>query len=157
MANQKIKKLRGEIDRIDRELLRLISKRGNKASEIGRIKRALRTHFYVPEREEKILGRLKKMNSGPFGNEAVATVFREILSASLALELPLKVAYLGPEATFTHLAGIKRFGLSAQFIPQPTIQQVFKEVELKRVDFGVIPIENSTEGVVSYTLDLFAE
>jgi len=157
MADEKIQKLRAEIDRIDHDLLSLVSERGKKASQIGRIKRALKAGFYVPEREEKILGRLRKLNRGPFGDEAVQTIFREILSASLALESPLTVAYLGPEATFTHLAGIRRFGLSAQFLPQPSIQQVFQEVELKRVDFGVVPIENSTEGVVSYTLDLFAE
>jgi chorismate mutase/prephenate dehydratase len=111
----------------------------------------------VPEREENILNRLAKLNEGPFSNEAIQTVFREILSASLALESPLKVAYFGPEATFTHLAGIKRFGLSARFVPLPSIEDVFREIMMKKADYGVVPIENSTAGVVSFTLDLFVE
>ncbi len=157
MSEEHLKKLREVIDHIDTQLLTLLSARGEKVKRIGELKKEAKTRFYVPEREEKILARLKELNPGPFSHEAVETVFREILSASLALESPLKIAYLGPEATFTHLAGIKRFGLSAQFQPQSSIQKVFQEVALKRADFGVVPIENSTEGVVSYTLDLFVE
>jgi len=157
MSTKEIQNLRASIDEIDQDLLRLISQRGNKVARIGKIKKALRSQFYVPEREENILQRLKKLNRGPFSSDAIQTIFREILSASLALESPLKIAYFGPEATFTHLAGVKRFGLSARFLPLPSIEDVFREISLKKADFGVVPIENSTAGVVSFTLDLFVE
>jgi chorismate mutase/prephenate dehydratase len=157
MAEKEIHRLRDEIDQIDRTILKALSLRGKKVVEIGKIKKALRSRFYVPEREENILNHLKRQNAGPFSNDAIQTIFREILSASLALESPLKVAYFGPEATFTHLAGIKRFGLSARFIPLPSIEDVFREITMKKADYGVVPIENSTAGVVSFTLDLFVE
>src|SRR3989304_1554922 len=139
-SSKEIQKHREAIDRIDQDLLKLLSDRGRMVVQIGKFKKALQSQFYVPEREENILNRLKGLNRGPFGGEAIQTIFREILSASLALESPLKVAYLGPEATFTHLAGIKRFGLSAQFVPQPSIQKVFQEVVLRRGGYGIVPI-----------------
>jgi chorismate mutase/prephenate dehydratase len=157
MTSKQIAHLRKQIDQIDQKILEFLSLRGKKVTEIGKIKKSLKANFHVPEREGKILASLKKLNTGPYSSEAIETIFREILSASLALESPLKIAYLGPEATFTHLAGIKHFGLSARFVPQETIQQVFQEVHLRRADYGVVPIENSTEGIVSYTLDLFVE
>ncbi|MFY9269863.1 MAG: prephenate dehydratase, partial [Candidatus Manganitrophaceae bacterium] len=104
-----------------------------------------------------ILERLERENPGPFPNEGVRAVFREIMSASLALEQPLKVAYLGPQGTFTHMACLKQFGASAAAIPVNSIKDVFSEVERGRADYGVVPIENSTEGVVTHTLDLLAE
>ncbi|MBL7685499.1 MAG: prephenate dehydratase [Deltaproteobacteria bacterium] len=155
--SEKLTKLRSKIDQLDAELIRLLSQRGQCVVQIGEIKKKLKSQFYVPEREEKIFQRLRALNPGPYKNEAIETIFREILSASLALESPLKIAYFGPEATFTHMASIKRFGLSAQFFPQSTIQKVFQEVAQKKFDFGVVPIENSTAGVVSSTLDLFVE
>ena len=150
-------KHRDRIDRIDKRILHLLSQRGREVQAIGRIKKQLGAAFHVPEREAMILSRLKTENKGPFSNEAVEGMFREVLSASLALEAPLTVAYLGPEATFTHLAAIKKFGVSTQFLPQTTLRQVFEEVVNSRVDYGIVPIENSTEGVVSHTLDLFME
>ncbi len=157
MNPEKIQDLRKKIDEIDQKIIQLISKRGTYVIEIGKIKKSLKSPFHVPEREEKILTRLKKANPGPYPPEAIETLFREIFSASLALENPLSLAFLGPEGTFTHQAAIKRFGLSANFVPQETIQKVFQEVACKRAHYGVVPIENSTEGVVSYTLDLFTE
>ncbi|MFO1519232.1 MAG: prephenate dehydratase [bacterium] len=157
MTQKRLLQLREEIDEIDRDLLQMLSERGKRVIEIGKIKKSLHAQFYVPEREEKIFERLKKLNRGPFGNDSIQTVFREILSASLALESPLKVAYFGPEGTFTHIAGIKRFGLSAQFAPMPSIQEVFQTVAAKNADYGIVPIENSTAGVVNFTLDLFVE
>jgi len=104
-----------------------------------------------------VLQRLRGLNRGPFEPRAIEGIFREILSASLALEAPLKVAYLGPEATYTHLAAIRKFGIATQFLPQTTPREVFEEVANSRVDDGIVPIENSTEGVVTHTLDLFME
>lgn len=157
MSKKNISVLRQQIDKVDQQILQLLSQRGKRVVEIGKIKKALGNKFHVPERESKLISALQKANPGPYSNEALGTIYREILSASLALESPLKVAFLGPEATFTHLAGIRRFGLSAQFKPQISIAKVFQEVSLGKADYGIVPIENSTEGVVSYTLDLFAE
>jgi chorismate mutase/prephenate dehydratase len=148
---------RRKIDQIDEKILKLLSDRGKWVQVIGKIKKSKGASFHVPEREAVLLSRLKGRNRGPYSNQALEAVFREILSASLALEAPLHVAYLGPEATFTHLAAIRRFGISAQFHPQDTLRQVFEEVANRRVDYGIVPIENSTEGVVSHTLDLFME
>lgn len=157
MAKKDILSFRKRIDQLDQQILKLLSERGRQVVEIGKIKRSQGGSFHVPERETKLLDSLKKANQGPYSNEALETIYREILSASLALESPLKVAFLGPEATFTHLAGIKKFGLSAQFLAQPSIAKVFQEVSLGKANYGIVPIENSTEGVVSYTLDLFVE
>lgn len=157
MSPQKIGRLRKQIDRIDHQILDLLAQRSRRVTQVGEIKRTLQAKFYVPEREEKILASLIRENKSLYKSQAIQTIFREILSASLALESPLKIAYLGPEATFTHQAAIKRFGKSAQFVAQPSIQKVFQEVGLNRADYGIVPIENSTEGVVGYTLDLFVE
>lgn len=152
-----LRRHRETIDRLDREILELLSRRGREAKSIGHIKRKMGKAFHVPEREAMILRRLRAFNAGPFGHSAVEGIFREILSASLALEAPLKVAYLGPEATYTHLAAIRKFGIATQFLPQGTPREVFEEVVNSRVDYGIVPIENSTEGVVTHTLDLFME
>ncbi len=148
---------RRRIDNIDEQILKLLSQRGKEAQAIGAIKRSEGKAFHVPEREAILLKRLCEKNSGPYGDRAVEVIFREILSASLALEAPLHVAFLGPEATFTHLAAIRKFGISTQFLPQTTLRQVFEEVVHSRVNYGIVPIENTTEGVVSHTLDLFTE
>jgi|GEM_PF-25427 len=103
------------------------------------------------------MDRLMQENAGPFPNEAIRSVYREIMSASLSLEGPQKVAYLGPKATFTHLACIQKFGNSAQYLPTNSIKEVFNEVERERAHFGIVPIENSTEGVVNHTLDMFID
>lgn len=153
----RIEELRREIDRIDDSILDLLNRRAALVIEIGKLKAEEKKEFYSPERERAIYERLLDKNKGPFPNRALKNVFREIISASLSLEKPLKVSYLGPKATFTHLACMQHFGLSATFIPKRDIGDVFEDVERGRTDFGVVPIENSTEGVVSHTLDTFLE
>ena len=148
---------REKIDKIDDAMVELLNKRARLAVEIGKAKASRNLGFYSPQRERAIFDRLSANNKGPFPNEALRSVFREILSASLSLEKPLKVSFLGPRATFTHLACLQHFGRSTQFIPEKNIRSVFEGVERERVDYGVIPIENSTEGVIAHTLDLFME
>jgi len=152
-----IDSLRKKIDLIDDQMLKLLNRRARLAIEIGKAKTNHNLGFYSPKREREIFQRLSAQNPGPFPNEALRAAFREILSASLSLEQPLKVAFLGPRATFTHLACLEHFGRSTQFLPVRNIRDVFEHVERERVDYGVIPIENSTEGVIAYTLDLFME
>jgi chorismate mutase/prephenate dehydratase len=150
---------RKEIDRIDDDIVRLLNERARHVIEIGNLKKAddTQANLHTPAREAEILERLCKLNPGPFPSEGLRAVYREIMSGSLALEGPLKVAYLGPRATFTHLACLRKFGSSAQYLPMTSIKDVFNEVERGRADFGVVPIENSTEGVVNHTLDMFID
>jgi chorismate mutase/prephenate dehydratase len=150
---------RREIDRLDDEILRLLNERSKQVIEIGRLKRGTNAeaNLHTPGREAEIVERLMAQNSGPFPNEAIRPVYREIMSASLSLEGPQKVAYLGPRATFTHLACIQKFGESAEYVPVTSIKDVFEEVERGRANFGVVPIENTTEGVVNHTLDMFVD
>jgi len=148
---------RQKIDEIDGKLLALLNDRARVVLEVGKIKRDRKAELYAPAREQAIYVRLTGLNQGPFPNEAVRSVFREIISASLSLEGPLKVAYLGPEATFTHMACTQRFGFSVSALPVESIKSVFDEVERGRVNFGVVPIENSNEGVVNHTLDMFID
>ncbi len=154
---EKLEKLRASIDSIDEEILNLLNKRAKVVLEVANVKRDTRLGFYSPERERQILERLQGMNPGPFPNDALRVIFREILSASLSLEEPLKVACLGPLATFTHLAALRHFGSSAQFIPVDSIKDVFESVLEDKAAYGVVPIENSNEGVISYTLDMFMD
>lgn len=156
MKNE-IKRHRKEIDRIDSKILELLNKRARYVIEIGKIKKGAKAEFHSPERERKIYERLEGENKGPFPQEGVRAVFREIMSASLSLEQRLRVAYLGPKATFTHLACMQQFGDSAQYLPASSIKEVFNEVEKGEAEYGVVPIENSTEGIVSSTLDIFVD
>src|SRR5574341_2693327 len=153
----RIDDLRKKIDEIDSQILRLLNRRAELAIEVGRVKAEQNLTFHAPQREEEIHARLAAANPGPFPSQAVRPVFREVISACLSLEHPLRVAYLGPRATFSHLAAMERFGLSAQFLAMRTIGEVFAEVEKGNADYGVVPVENSTEGVVSHTLDLFVD
>jgi chorismate mutase/prephenate dehydratase len=152
-----IKNLRQEIDAIDDGILELLNRRAALVIEVGRLKSAKKDSFHVPSREREIYDRLTASNRGPFPNEGLRSVFREIISASLALEAPMKVAFFGPKATFTHQAAMQQFGLSAELVPQKSIPAVFEEVEKGRALYGVVPVENSTEGMVSHTLDMFME
>lgn len=149
--------LRQEIDSIDDELLACLHRRASLVHDVAAWKRAHSQPFYVPDRERQVIERLQRASQGPFPGEAIRAVFSEIMSACLSLEERLKVAYLGPEATFTHQASRSRFGLSALYVPAATIAGVFAEVERGRADVGVVPIENSAEGVVSHTLDVFLD
>ena len=149
--------LRQAIDAVDDELLGLLNRRASLVEEVGALKEKLGQPFYVPEREQQILERLKAGNPGPFPSEHLRPVFFEIISACLSLEHPLRVAFLGPEATFTHMAARARFGLAARYLPAATVGGVFAEVEQGRADLAVVPVENSTEGMVHSTLDEFVE
>ena len=156
--------LRRKIDAIDERLLRLLNQRAKIVRRIGRLKADAapggRAQFHAPEREREILQRLERLNKAlgaDFPQEAVLVVFREIISASRALETALQVAYLGPQATFTHMACMQHFGHSAGYVPVGSIKEVFNEVERGRAQYGVVPIENSTEGVVNHTIDMFID
>lgn len=155
MAKIELSKLREQIDSIDDQILDLLNQRAQVVLEVGRAKQGDNSAFYVPSREKAIYERLTGGNPGPFPNEAVCKVFREIISASLNMELPMQVAFLGPQSTFTHQAAMQQFGLSAQLVPMKSIPSVFEEVERGRAHYGVVPVENSTEGVVNHTLDMF--
>ncbi len=154
-----IEECRKEIDRCDNEILRLLNERSQYVMEIGHAKREVDPNalLHTPGREAAIVDRLTKLNTGPFPNDAIRPVYREIMSASLSLEGTQTVAYLGPPATFTHIAALGKFGESAQYMPVSGIKEVFDEVERGRAIYGVVPIENSTEGVVNYTLDMFID
>ena len=143
-------KLREGIDRIDSEVLGLLSERARLAQRVGEIKHG---NIYRPEREAQVLRRIAETNPGPLPEAAVRTIFREVMSACLALEQPLKIAYFGPAGTFTESAAKKHFGSAPSFTPYLTIDDVFRAVESGQADYGVVPIENSTEGSVGRTLD----
>jgi chorismate mutase / prephenate dehydratase len=155
-AEDPLSGIRERIDAIDRDLLRLISERASLAKEVAEVKAANgEKRFYRPEREAAVLRRIKAQNPGPLDEEEVARLFREIMSACLALEQPLAVAFLGPEGTFTQAAALKHFGHSVKTIPLGDISDIFREVEAGTCHYGVVPVENSTEGVISHTLDMF--
>jgi chorismate mutase/prephenate dehydratase len=147
---EELAKLREGIDRIDSAMLRLLSERAQLAHRVGEIKHG---NIYRPEREAQVLRRIAETNPGPLPEAAVRTIFREVMSACLALEQPLKIAYFGPAGTFTESAAKKHFGSAPTFSPYLTIDDVFRAVESGQVDYGVVPIENSTEGSVGRTLD----
>jgi chorismate mutase/prephenate dehydratase len=149
--------LRVKIDSLDVQIEELISARARVAKEVGVLKGLTSTaEFYRPEREAQVLRRVVERNKGPLRDEEMVRLFRELMSACLAQEEPLKVAYLGPEGTFTQSAVLKHFGHSVHSLSMPTIDEVFHEVEAATADFGVAPIENSSEGTVNiHTLDMF--
>lgn len=149
--------LRKKIDALDDEILRLLNERARLVLEIGREKARSSSGPHVPEREREILERLTAQNPGPFPNDGIRTLYREIFAVSLALESPKTVAYLGPEATFAHQACQRYFGSGASLLPLETIPAIFREVEAERATCGLVPVENSIEGMVSHTLDLFME
>lgn len=146
-----LKKIRKYIDNIDYQLITLISQRAICAKKI-KLSKDPKTKFYSPKREAQVLRNIIKYNKGPLSNKEIIRLFREIMSACLALELPIQVAYMGPEGTFTQQAVIKHFGKSVISIP---VKDVFNTIENKKYNYGVVPVENSTEGIVNNTLDSF--
>jgi chorismate mutase/prephenate dehydratase len=151
-----LEQLRAQIDDIDLTIQSLISERARCAQRVGEIKGLTdKADFYRPEREAQVLRRVVERNQGPLKNEEMLRLFREIMSACLAQEEPLKIAYLGPEGTFTQSAVYLQFGHSVRALSVPTIDEVFHEVESGVADFGVTPVENSTGGSVNHTLDMF--
>ena len=156
---ESLQALRERIDALDRQIQTLISERARCAQRIGALKQAAGAtgNLYRPEREAQVLRRVIEANQGPLSSEEMARLFREIMSACLALEEPLQIAFLGPEGTFTQAAALKHFGKSIHSIPLRAIDEVFREVEAGSADYGVVPVENSTEGVVNHTLDMFLQ
>lgn len=149
--------IRIKIDAIDREVIRLLNERLQLAGEIGKVKRQQGADIYVPQREEEVFQRLLKVNEGPLTEAALRAIYREVMSAAIALEKETVVAYLGPAATYTHQAAIRKFGASLKYVPISNIADVFAAVEKGEADYGVIPVENSTEGAVIHSLDMLVE
>ncbi len=158
-ADKKLEELRGRIDALDEQIQSLINARAACAAEVAKVKagQGEDTHFYRPEREAAILRRVGDRNEGPLPAEEMVRLFREIMSACLALEKPLTIAYLGPEGTFTQAAALKQFGHSVNTLALDSLDDVFREVAAGAANYGVVPVENSTEGVISHTLDLFQD
>jgi chorismate mutase/prephenate dehydratase len=155
---QTIEQIRSQIDDIDRELVRLLDKRAGLAREIGRAK-LIEGHqrFFDPSRQKQVIERAIEVSNGEFPREAIRNVFVEIMSGCLAREQPPTVGYLGPEATFTHLASLSEFGSNALHKPYESILDIFIDVDRDRLEYGVVPIENSTGGVIHTTLDMFLD
>jgi len=159
-GNEQLVALRLRIDALDEKILELISERARCAQQVAKVKsqsEEAKAMFYRPEREAWVLKHIMELNQGPLGNEEMARLFREIMSSCLALEQTLKVAFLGPEGTFTQAAALKHFGHAVKSTPMAAIDEVFREVAAGAVNFGVVPVENSTEGAVNHTLDSFLE
>ena len=156
--SDKLTDLRSKIDQLDKQLLELITERARCATKVGEVKRENdedNNQFYRPEREANVLRKIAELNQGPLSDEEMARLFREIMSACLALERQLNIAFLGPEGTYTEEAALKHFGHSVQTTAINSIGEVFREVESGAANYGVVPIENSTEGVITHTLDNF--
>ncbi|MBU0641566.1 MAG: chorismate mutase [Planctomycetes bacterium] len=147
--------LRRRIDALDAQLVKLISERGRLAVEIGRHKCATGTPSYAPDRETLVLGRLRELNRGPFPDAVLQTIYRELMSGSLALERPPRIAFLGPRGSFSHLAAAERFGAAVEYEAVADIRGAFAEVEREHVDYAVVPVENTLGGGVIDTLDAF--
>lgn len=152
-----LKALRKTVDRIDLHILELLNKRANIILDIGKVKGKTKAPVYVPDREKSVYKNILSRNKGPISGESLKAIFREVMSSSLRLEHPVKVAYLGPAFTFTHLASMKKFGSSVNYVSCGNITDVFAEVEKDRADYGVVPIENSIEGAINHTLDMFID
>ncbi len=149
--DEELLRLRTEIDNLDTEMLGLVSRRARLAHRIGEIKQG---NIYRPEREAQVLRRLKEANPGPLPEASVYRIFREVMSACLGLEQPLNIAFLGPAGTFSESATRKHFGSAPTLLPQPAIDDVYRAVESGNAHYGVVPVENSTEGAIGRTLDL---
>ncbi len=167
-----LKQLREKIDNLDQDIQNLLNQRARCAQQVAEVKLAdaasgtssdsfsdqsTEVLFYRPEREAAVLRKVMERNQGPLGNEEMARLFREVMSACLALEQPMKIAFLGPEGTFTQAAALKHFGHSVETIPCATISDVFRDVGSDACDYGVVPVENSTEGVITHTLDMLID
>jgi len=148
---------RKAIDKYDAQIVKLLNERTKHVLAIGEMKRRGGQEIYAPHRERAVLQCVCRKNTGPLTNESLRAIYREVMSSALSLEKSLTVAYLGPETTFTHQAAIQRFGASLCYTPHKTITDIFTEVSKRRADYGVVPVENSTEGAVTHTLDKFVD
>jgi chorismate mutase/prephenate dehydratase len=152
-----LKTLRRKIDRIDKEIVRLLNARTSLTLHIAKEKKRSGRSLYSPDREQDVFRRIAQLNRGPLGRSALEAIYREIMSSSLSLGARLKVAYLGPQATFTHLAALQRFGSQVEYSACNSIADIFSAVEKDQANYGVVPVENSVEGAVSHTLDMFID
>ncbi|MDD5465225.1 MAG: prephenate dehydratase [Candidatus Omnitrophica bacterium] len=152
-----LERLRKEIDSLDRKLIKLLNLRAEATKKIGKIKIDTGKSIYRPEREMEVLRKVISLNNGPLKNGALEAIYREIMSAGLALERVLKIAYMGPQASFSNLAALKRFGSQMAYVACGSIPEVFLEVERGAADYGVVPVENSIEGAVTHTLDMLVD
>ena len=152
-APDEMKVLRDRIDAVDQEIVRLLDRRARMARRIGEVKQEKGLEAYAPARERAVLDRVASLSEGDFPKRGLEVVFREIISSSISLEARLKIAYLGPENTFTHEAALRSFGTSVELVPQPTVADVFARVERGEAEYGIVPVENSMEGAVTHTLD----
>ena len=152
-----LRTLRSKIDNLDKKITQLLNMRAKIALDVARQKQKSGISIYAPDRERDVLKKVACLNRGPLNRESMEAIYREIMSSSLALEKPLQIAYFGPEATFTHLAALKRFGSQVKYMPCTSISEVFADVERDASDYGVVPIENSIEGAVSHTLDMLVD
>ncbi len=157
LKNPNLESLRDEIDKIDAQVVDLLNRRVRAAAEIGKVKASLSVDPYDPAREEEVFNKIVGLSAGPMREDSLKTIYREVISASIALERELVIGYLGPEATYTHQAAIKNFGSTLQYRPLFDIPEVFKAVERGECDYGVVPVENSTEGAVNRSLDNLVE
>jgi len=147
--------LRNRIDALDEKIVRLLNERIAVALEIGEEKKKNGAEIYVPARERAVFEKIGRLNPGPLPTESAHAIYREIMSAALALESDLKISYLGPEATFTHQAARNKFGASVEYLPAATIAETFAMVQRRTAEYGIVPVENSTEGAVTHTFDQF--
>jgi chorismate mutase/prephenate dehydratase len=150
-----LEELRQAIDELDARIVALLNERAQVALRIGEVKRQSSKQVYTPSRESEVLRSAIQANQGPLPEEAIRSVFREIMSACIALQQPLKVAYLGPQSTFTHLAAQAKFGSSVEYLPNRDILGIFRSVATRMADLGVVPVENSIDGGIGDTLDAF--
>jgi chorismate mutase/prephenate dehydratase len=160
LSARNLQSLRNQIDKLDLQLLKLINERAGLAAEIGKHKNEVGEDVFSPQREEEVLQNVVQVNEkheGPLESASIRAIYREIVSASRALQKVLRVAYLGPEYSYSHLAAIERFGQTIEFLPVGSIAAVFEEVDRCHVDFGIVPLENSTDGRVADTLDMFRQ
>ncbi len=152
-----LQNVRKKIDNIDSKILSLLNERAEASKQVGKLKARDGQGIYAPHREKEVLSRLKKMNKGSMTPEAIDAIYREIMSFSISLEKKVTIAYLGPAVTYTHQAAQKKFGSSVEYSACASITDVFSDVESGRCDYGVVPVENSNEGAVNHTLDLFID
>src|SRR5437667_6160566 len=154
-ATASLRHLRVQIDKLDLQILKLVNERAAVAAEIGKVKNDHGSDVFSPAREEEVLQNVLQANKGPLDTSTIRAIFREIMSGSRALQKVIKVSYLGPEDSFSHLAAVERFGRTVEFMQVGSIAAVFEEVNRSHADFGVVPLENSTDGRVADTLDMF--
>ena len=152
-----LEELRRRIDEIDERLVQALSDRANVVVEVGRAKRTDGTPIYAPDREKRVLERVLSLNKGPLSSRSIEAIYRELMSGSFSLELPLRIGYLGPPGTFSHAAAIRHFGSSVELVEHSAIDMVFEDVAARRVNYGLVPYENSIGGSITDTLDAFRD